>query len=195
VSVLSCRIIWWAHEAYRPNNNGKVATAYYHHSCWRGMYCGRGGTSLGVIAVVIIMRRLRQHRWPRAVVAPLIRRWRGSAARIISSQRHGPGSKPPPVSQYRGSRRLAIPWRWPSFRSGSGYFLRPSRYSPHTASSHSALACLSYEETSIFVQTVLQQRPNNLPLLRVAAASYALAEKNDRSKKDCCAYELVYQNE
>jgi hypothetical protein len=32
-------------------------------------------------------------------------------------------------------------------------------------------------QTSIFAQTALQQHPNNLRLLRVAAASYALAEK------------------
>ena len=40
-----------------------------------------------------------------------------------------------------------------------------------------------YEQASLFAQTALQQSPNNLPILRVAAASYALAGKMTEAKK------------
>jgi TolB-like protein/Tfp pilus assembly protein PilF len=39
-----------------------------------------------------------------------------------------------------------------------------------------------YEEASLFAETALQQYPNDLPLLRVAAASFALAEKMTAAK-------------
>ena len=40
-----------------------------------------------------------------------------------------------------------------------------------------------YEQSSSFAQTALQQHPNYLPLLRVAAASHALAGKMTEAKK------------
>jgi tetratricopeptide (TPR) repeat protein len=40
-----------------------------------------------------------------------------------------------------------------------------------------------YEQSSLFAQAALQQHPNYLPLLRVAAASYALAGKMTEAKK------------
>jgi adenylate cyclase len=40
-----------------------------------------------------------------------------------------------------------------------------------------------YEQSSLFAQAALQQHPNYLPLLRVAAASYALAGKTTEAKK------------
>jgi len=40
-----------------------------------------------------------------------------------------------------------------------------------------------YEQSSSFAQTALQQHPNYLPLLRVAAASYALAGKTGEAAK------------
>ncbi len=39
-----------------------------------------------------------------------------------------------------------------------------------------------YEQASVFAQAALQQHPNDLPLLRVAAASHALAEKMTEAK-------------
>jgi adenylate cyclase len=39
------------------------------------------------------------------------------------------------------------------------------------------------EQSSLFAQAALQQHPNYLPLLRVAAASYALAGKTTVAKK------------
>jgi TolB-like protein len=40
-----------------------------------------------------------------------------------------------------------------------------------------------YEQSSLFVQAALEQHPNDLPLLRVAAASHALAGKMTEAKK------------
>jgi tetratricopeptide (TPR) repeat protein len=40
-----------------------------------------------------------------------------------------------------------------------------------------------YEQASLFAQAALQQHPNYLPLLRVAAASYALAGKMSEAKR------------
>lgn len=40
-----------------------------------------------------------------------------------------------------------------------------------------------YEEAARFARTALQQRPNDLPLLRVAAAAYALADEMTDAKK------------
>ena len=40
-----------------------------------------------------------------------------------------------------------------------------------------------YEQASLFAQAALQQHPNNLPILRVAAASYALAGNVTEAKK------------
>ena len=40
-----------------------------------------------------------------------------------------------------------------------------------------------YEQSSLFAQVALQQHPNSLRLLRVAAASYALAGKMTEAKK------------
>jgi TolB-like protein/Tfp pilus assembly protein PilF len=39
-----------------------------------------------------------------------------------------------------------------------------------------------YEKSSMLAQAALQQHPNSLPLLRIAAASYALAEKTTEAK-------------
>jgi hypothetical protein len=40
-----------------------------------------------------------------------------------------------------------------------------------------------YEQSSLVAQTALQQYPTFLPLLRVAVASYALAEKTTETKE------------
>jgi hypothetical protein len=39
-----------------------------------------------------------------------------------------------------------------------------------------------YEKSSSLAQAALQQHPNSLPLLRIAAASYTLAEKTTEAK-------------
>jgi TolB-like protein/Tfp pilus assembly protein PilF len=56
-----------------------------------------------------------------------------------------------------------------------------SRMETGTIAAH--LLAGRYEKSSLLAQAALQQHPNSLPLLRVAAASYALAEKMTEAKK------------